>query len=185
MKWRKDPRSQQSQARLRALEITVSTLQGQRSAHSLFMQGIIFVVRELVSASILGTAPLWVTEPSMWAFLRLTSKSHPCKSHRESCQRVSCELLCSAVLQEQHCLLLKNKCSLHPLVISKLGPITSLAVLCFSWLTGREESCHSQNCQYEKKETLGKGVYKNKKCWNYNNYRVSKIYYFDTMWYIF
>lgn len=36
VKWRKDPRSQQSQARLRAVKITVSTLQGQRSAHSLF-----------------------------------------------------------------------------------------------------------------------------------------------------
>lgn len=82
-KWRKDPWSQQSQARLRALKITVSTLQGQRSAHSLFRRDErkpceeSSPVKELITMSILGTAPLWVTEPSMWASTRLTNSPIP------------------------------------------------------------------------------------------------------------
>lgn len=39
------------------------------------VRGIISAVRELITASILGTAPLWVKEPSMWASTRLTVNS--------------------------------------------------------------------------------------------------------------
>lgn len=99
VKLRKDPRSQQSRARLRALKITASTLQGQRSANTLFsvdekkpcrelsLHGF-YLVREPVTASILGTAPLWVTEPSMRASTPLTNSPIPI-NHTEHLVSVS------------------------------------------------------------------------------------------------
>ena len=50
-------------------------------------RGIISVVGELTTASVLGSAPLWFVEPSVWASPWLTNRHDSCKSHRASSQR--------------------------------------------------------------------------------------------------